>query len=193
MRGMRVLRGVCTWLAVAGFCLPQSVLAAGVPVAAAPIVFDVTLRDGGVLLGQVVDPQGVAQTKVPVSVRDRDREVAASVTDAHGYFAVRGLRGGVYTIMAGAGGGTFRVWQPGTAPPSAQQGALVMAERATIRGQCAEGCAEPTCGPTGCAMPCAPACGLMSWMSNPWVVTGIVATAIAVPVAIHNSGKPASP
>ena len=34
------------------------------------------------------------------------------------------------------------------------------------------------------------------WLSNPWVVAGIVATAVAVPVGIHNAdrgGKPVSP
>jgi hypothetical protein len=29
--------------------------------------------------------------------------------------------------------------------------------------------------------------GLGFWLTNPWVIAGIVATAIAVPVAIHNS------
>ncbi len=31
--------------------------------------------------------------------------------------------------------------------------------------------------------------GLRSWLSNPWITAGVVATAIAVPVALHNRGS----
>ncbi len=197
MKAKRVVKGVLVSLAVVGFCLPQTALAAGASVGRAPIVVDVALTDGGVLYGQVVDPQGSALVKVPVLLRDRDRELARAVTDKNGYFAVRGLRGGVYQLATVGGQGMFRLWKPGSAPPASEQGALLIVQGDTVRGQC-ESCGEPTCG-AGCDS-CGgargePACGsrLAVWLANPWVVAGIVATAVAVPVAIHNSGRPASP
>lgn len=193
MKGKGVVRGALVSLAVVGFCLPQTAFAVQASVDRVPSVADVALQDGGVLCGQVVDPQGIPLARVPVSLQDRNGEVARAVTDGNGYFAVQGLRGGVHQLVAARGHGTFRLWTPGTAPPSSQKGALLVAARETVRGQqCESGC-EPECG-----VPCGPCYGsgckgVAYWLANPWVVTGIVATAVAVPVAIHNSGRPASP
>ncbi len=182
MRRMGIVRRVLVSLAVVGVCLPNAVLAAGVGADGTPAAVDVALTGGGVLLGKVIDPQGAAVAKVPVSLREQDREIATAVTDDQGYFTVGNLRGGVYQIVAAEGHGTYRLWAPGTAPPTAQQGALVMAGQNLVRGQCYTG---------GCA-PCGGALGF--WLCNPWVIAGIVATAVTVPVVIHNTKDgPASP
>jgi len=195
MKGMGIVRGVFVCAAVTGACLPQTVLAAQVAVDPAPVVTDVALEDGGVLVGQVVDTQGVPLAKMPVLLQGRDlqgreREIAQAMTDANGHFAVRGLRGGVNRLAAAGSQETFRLWKPGTAPPQARQGALLVVDRATIRGQCGgPQCGVPTCGPSPGLCK-----GMSHWLANPWVVTGIVATSVAIPVAIHNSdGRPASP
>ena len=182
MKGMDLVKGVLVSLAVVGFCLPQTASAAGATVDRVAVATDVELGAGGVLVGQVVDPQGIPLVKVPVSLQGRGQEIARARSDANGYFAVRGLRGGVHQLSTTGGQATLRLWKPGSAPPLAQKGALLVVDRETVRGQCA----EPECGPSGCK-------GLKYWLANPWVVTGIVATAVAVPVAIHNSGRPASP
>ena len=181
MKRMGIVRRVLVSLAVVGVCLPNAVLAAGVSANATPPAVDVALSSGGLLMGQVVDPQGVAAAKVPVSLRERDREIATAVTDNRGYFSVGNLRGGVYQIVAPGGHGTYRLWAPGTAPPAAQQGALVMAGQDLVRGQCYKGGSLPCCGALG------------FWLSNPWVLAGVAATAITVPVVIHNAkGGPVS-
>jgi hypothetical protein len=167
--------------AALGLCFPQGLLAAGVAGPRAPAMIDVALTDGGVLVGQVVDPQGAALRKAPVSLFQRDREIARTLTDHQGYFAVRGLRGGVYQIAAAQGHGIFRVWTPGTAPPSCQQGALLIAGDPTFRGQCSGPCGGPSAGPMG------------YWLSSPCVVGAIIGAAVAVPMAIHNSQRPTSP
>ena len=168
-----VLRSILVSLAVVGFCLPQSVLAADTLPQQQPVVVDVALSSGGMLFGQVVDPQGVSLAQIPVSLLSQDREIAAVVTDQNGYFVASGLRDGVYQISTSAGQGTYRLWSPGMAPPSAEQGALIVYGEDTVRGQY---------GPIG------------HWLSNPWVIAGIVAVAVAVPVAISNSKKsPSSP
>ena len=171
MKCVGVIRGFLVVLAALGFCIPQPALAAMTGGDRAPVVTDVELGERGLLLGQVVNPQGMPMAKVTVSLRNTDREIARAKTDNNGYFAVRGLRGGVYQIVAAEGHGAYRLWTPGHAPPTSQKGALVVAGRGAVRGQC----------------------GVLDfWLSNPWVVAGIVATAVAVPVAVHNAKRPAT-
>jgi len=132
-----------------------------------PAVVDIALADGGVLHGQVVDLQGSGVTGVPVSVKDKDRDVAGTTTTADGRFAVQGLKGGVYQVAAGQGQGVFRLWTSKAAPPSAQKDAIVYTQF----------------GSGG---------GLKMLLANPIVIAGVVATAVAVPIAVANS-RPSSP
>jgi hypothetical protein len=168
------LKGVMVVLAAMGMILPQSVLAAEL---AKPVISDVKLHQGGQLWGQVVDPQGVALAGETVKIWQNGREVAESKTNARGGFIFMQLqRGGVYHLTAAKGHGAYRVWSAAMAPPTAQEGVLLVAGQETVRGQ----------GHLG---------RLGFWLSNPWVIAGIVATAVAVPVALHNAdkGEPVSP
>ncbi|MBN1908379.1 MAG: carboxypeptidase regulatory-like domain-containing protein [Pirellulales bacterium] len=173
MKKARILTAVLVSLATAGLCAPPAVFAT-MPQETG--VVDVALMDGGVLLGQVVNTQGTAVAKTSVVLRDGERPVAMPQTGEDGYFAVKGLRPGVYHVAVGQGQGTYRVWAPGTAPPNAHRGALIVTGDEIARGQFGGG-------------------GLSALLANPWVLAGIVATAVAVPVAIHNSNhsSPASP
>jgi hypothetical protein len=109
----------------------------------------------------VVDLQGASTVGVPVSVRSQDKEVAKTATAKDGRFTVSGLRGGVYQVAAGEGQGVYRVWSAKAAPPSAQKNAVVYT------------------GMFGG--------GPKMLLTNPIVIAGIVATAVAVPVALANS------
>jgi len=130
-----------------------------------------------VLLGQVVDTQGAGKSNVAVAIFLENRELVATKSSQDGYFAFKGLRGGVYRVSAEEGQGLFRVWSAGTAPPNAQQGALVVSDNTVARGQFT------------------PGQGIGKFLTRPVVVAGVVATAVAVPVAVHNSqsSEPASP
>lgn len=167
MKSVKALRGMLISLATIGMILPQAALAA--EPTPAPAVVDVALSDGGVLRGQIVDLQGASVTGIPVSVKIQDRDVAATTSTADGRFAVQGLRGGVYQVAAGEGHGIYRLWSAGTAPPSAQNGAIVYTQNGNGTGT------------------------MRSLLTNRVVlIAGVVATAIAVPLALANS-QSASP
>jgi hypothetical protein len=109
-------------------------------------------------------------------LRVQDQIVATTTTDAAGRFAVQRLRSGVHQVIAGENQALYRFWSPGTAPPSAQVKAVVYMQPATT--------SQPnvpvtyTDGEEG---------GLKMVLANPIIIGAIVATAIAVPIALNNS------
>jgi hypothetical protein len=173
-----IIKALTVGLAVLGCCLPQPLLAA-TGVGSGPVVVDVRLQrgpEGNVLVGQVLSPRGLIQANVPVSLYVGKQKVGAGKTDAKGSFAFSGLRGGLYQVVTAGGRGAYRVWVPGTAPPSARSRAVVIAGEGMVRWQFSG--------------------GLKYWLANPWVIGAVVAVAVAVPVAIHNANhddEPASP
>jgi len=171
MKGVRLIQRLAACLATVGFCFPQLAFAA-TPQDSKTLITDVQLLKGGVLVGQVVTPENAAIVNTNVSLLSANQKLSEAKTDGSGYFAFRGLTPGVYQVATAQGQGAYRVWAEGAAPPSAkaQAGALVVAGQDTVRGQ---GRAQ----------------GLRNFFANPLVIAGIVATAIAVPVAIHNSKK----
>lgn len=183
MKLAAIFKGLVVSVAVLGLCLPQPLLAS-TPVKQSPVVVDVALGQGGVFIGQVVNPNGAVKANIPVSLRLGDRELARSKTDASGFFAFSGLRGGVYQVSADKGVAAYRVWAERTAPPTAEKGALIVSGQDLVRGNWQRH------GRHGSAA------WMKYYLCNPWVVAGIVATAVAVPVGIHNSSGssvPASP
>jgi hypothetical protein len=164
MRAARFVRIVITSAAIVGMCLSQVAFAVEPP----PAVGDIALGDGGVLHGRLVNLQGGSVADVPVALRAQNRPVATTTTTADGSFSVKGLKGGVYHVAAAQGNGVYRLWSARTAPPAAKSAAIVYTQHGTGGG------------------------GLKGFITNPIVIAGVVATAIAVPVALANSSH-ASP
>lgn len=148
-------------LACVGMILPQRIMAASP--APQPLINDVALGANGTLRGQVVDGQGTPKTDADVTVWQNENRVAAAKTDANGNFSVAGLRSGVHQVAAGEGVNVYRFWAPNTAPPAASQEALVVSDQNVVRGN-----------------------GVIGFLTNPWVLAGIVAAAIAIPIALNN-------
>src|SRR5262245_27705470 len=138
MKRSTLLRRLAAGLAMAGTFAPQMASAAGpLPkgaprtrsVAARPpmaVVADVALQNGGILAGQVVDGQGIAQAEAQVSLLQQGEVIRTAKTDEQGRFEIGGLKGGLYQIETAQGGGTYRLWAPRTAPPSAARGLLLV-------------------------------------------------------------------
>jgi hypothetical protein len=167
MKTAKVVQWVVASWAALGLCVPQIAFAAAP--APAPAVLDVALSDGGVLHGQVVNLQGAGVAGLPVFVKAQDRNTAVATTAADGTFSVQGLRGGVYQVSTVQGQGVYRLWSAGTAPPVAQTGAVIYTQNSTVDS----GSVVYTQG------------GAKMLLANPIVIAGLVATAIAVPVACN--------
>ena len=136
------------------------------PVAATSTV-DVALSANGVLRGTCVDTEGKPVVGAPIYVLQQDDVIALIFSDEQGRFSVDQIEGGVYQIVHSGGATICRAWTAVAAPPSAHR-ELLLVSGPTFRAQI---------GPTA------------QFLGNPWVVAGVVITAITVPIALHNLRK----
>ncbi len=171
---VQLLRSAFLFIVVAG-CLAAPAL--GTAPQKDSLIGDVRLEEGAVLVGQVVTSENTPMQGVQVALVNGNHTVGTVKTNAKGYFAFRGLKNGVYQVGVGKDRMAYRVWSKDTAPPAAHPGALIVVGNDVVRGQYANGHF------------------LKSAITNPFVVGGLIATAIAVPIAIHNANddEPASP
>lgn len=134
---------------------------------------DIALAEGGMLHGVLVDAENTPIPNATVQFWMQDHEVATTQTDAEGRFAVRGLRGGTYRVVSGDAAQMCRLWAPGTAPPQALRGMVLVSGTNVVRG----------------ILP-----PWYDWCLDPLLVTGLVAAAIAIPLALHDEDdEPSSP
>lgn len=203
------------FVACIGLLMPQVVL--GKQPITNPHVkrtLDITLHEHGLLIGQVVNPQGKSKQGVEVRLIQRDQELVRTQTDKKGRFAIKGLQSGNYKIATRRMSVPVRVWPKTTAPPAVAAGALLV-EGTVVRGQesiLAPPANEATLAPEGVTDPVAdsgatydPApyegnypnsydgyassgasTGGGIFGMSPLVVGAGVAAAIAIPVAISN-------
>jgi hypothetical protein len=157
------------WTAVVGLCVPQVALAAGSAGNQTSSILDVSLQEGGTFLGQVIDAQGISLERVPVSLRGAAGELAATETNSQGYFAFRGLNNGLYQLVTPVGSGAYRTWLQGTAPPVARPGALIVAGGETVRGE-----------------------GPAFNKKHALILGGVIAAAVAIPIAVNGESGPSS-
>jgi len=174
-------------MAVAGLCLPlapanaqESVRSAARSSTPPALVRDVELAYGGLLVGRMLDSSGRPRTDTAVSIRTDSRTLASTRTDAKGVFAVAKLRGGVHEIATDDTMQICRLWANGTAPPHTPQSIEVVSGEEVVRGQW---------GPP-------PGNHLLQkakvWATNPLVIGGVVAAAVALPIALSDDDGPHS-
>lgn len=177
MDHVRTLKALCVGLSALGMLLPPSVVEASMPASltTAPtpvdLVADTELDSFGFLHGRVFSARGLPAADVTVVLRQTDRELVRTETDAQGRFRLGRLRGGTYQLSVGAQGRLVRAWAAHTAPPAAGDIVVVLRDGDVVRGQ----------------MPLEE-----FFASDAVLLIGLVAAMIAIPIAIHNS-KPKSP
>ncbi len=196
LRKFRFSGQFAVWMAVAVLTLQPQWLLAAEPSATDPLhtthtahamhVVDVALQTEGRLLGQLVDKQGRPLAATNIQLSD-GRTQWRTQTDAQGRFQLAGLSGANYQLQVGGKIQSLRAWATGTAPPSAASDLLLVQDGEVILAQ---NCTSPACGSA--------VERLKRPFANPWVIGGLVAAAIAIPVAINNAddddnNAPASP
>ncbi|MCL4207671.1 MAG: carboxypeptidase regulatory-like domain-containing protein [Pirellulaceae bacterium] len=156
------------WLAVSGWLLPITPARAdSPPVASAsrPVIHDVRLDSRGSLQGRMIDLDGQPAPQESLELLRNGQIVAQTVSGADGQFEFAQVPAGVYQIRFGSYMVVCRVWTEGAAPPAAKGQLTVLSSPPLVRGQ------QPA----------------SEIFRNPLFIGLIVAAAIAIPVAVHNS------
>ncbi len=172
MRDIRWLQVLLAAVACVGLLVPAHAVQAAdqsppppnAPIPSVNAVSDVSLSAAGLLTGRLVDRQGRAISST-VTVLHDDKIVSQVKTDALGNFRIVGLNGGTYRLMADQGVAVCRVWAAGTAPPGASPSVLIVADGRIAAGQL----------------------GLRYWLTNHWVIAGLVTAAVAAPIIAHSN------
>ncbi len=188
----RIMRGVTAGVTTVALVLQPQLLVAGestTVLAPTKIVTgvrnvqtpkDIVLKDKGVLVGRIVNAQGRAVANSPVSLQAAGQEVVRVVSDNQGRFEATGLKGGVYHVASTGHQGAYRLWAPRTAPPTAAKGLSIVSQPVdVVRGQYGGGSTNPfsTAG---------------QWIAeHPIITAGVVAAAIAIPIALDDDDDPA--
>ncbi len=127
---------------------------------------DIALTRDDALNGRLVDETGKPVDGMRVSIYSQDHMTAATVSDQVGAFSLVTNRGGVYELHVGDQFQIVRLWHHDTAPPSAESTILFRVEQETVRGQ-------------------RPIESLFCF--QPWFLGVLIAAAIAIPIAAHDS------
>lgn len=138
----------------------------------AAMALDVVLGARGTLSGELRDRQGRIRPRIPVVLWKGENVVQRVRTDTKGRFQFAGLRVGVYRVIAPDASVGCRAWTAKIAPPAARQSLLLVADDVSARGQ------QPL---------------KERFVANPFVMGTVIAAAIAIPIAIHNSGDDDAP
>jgi hypothetical protein len=144
---------------------------ATVPRAASTI--DVSLGTDGTLQGQVVLTNGQMAAGATMVLFERQERVAVVRADQRGQFSLPATGGNTnYQIAWQTTNGEnglieVRAWTSSAAPPHAKQELVLQSQINVIRGQYSSG-------------------GLGCFLTNPWVMAGLITAAIALPIALTN-------
>lgn len=152
---------------------------------------DIALSKGGILSGQVVNADGRPLAGEAVVLKSSGKEIARCQSGKDGSFQVASLKGGAVEVSAVGVAGNCRLWAPGTAPPAAQTGLLVVAEGDVVRGQHMGRNVPGRSHRGGVRGHGGGLLGLM--IDHPLVTAGAVGAAIAIPLAVSNDESPSSP
>lgn len=204
LRSFRALLALPLVLAM----LAADCFAATVGANAKASITDVELGRDGMLRGRVVDAQGAAKMGV-VTVWSGTKALGKVKCNPKGEFAFSGLRAGLHRVTTEQGAFACRFWAANTAPPSATPAIMLIDDPAVtpenvssevIQAQYVE---EEVSGPTYSEQSPQAVSGQgghsarrrhyrrgrhgLCW-HNPLLIGGLIAAAIAIPVALNGNG-----
>ena len=96
---------------------------------------DVALSSTGELKGSVINADYKAQSGKEVIIKKGEKEIARTVTNAKGEFAVSDLDQGIYVVSSEKGLAQVRVWDAVTAPPVAEKSVQLQTNAHVVRAQ----------------------------------------------------------
>ncbi len=192
MKSHRIHRSLTASLVCVCLLLQNVAAAAGPGVVQANsnklVVTDVRLNQNGALTGQLVDRQGLPLSDSLVTLWNGGQIVSRCTTTGQGRFQFTGIRGGLYQLAAENTGGVYRVWTNRSAPPASKPEVLLV-QGGTVRGQC-DDCLYANCPCNACQAGFGGGHyggSVIRALNNPWLLGGLVAAGIAVPIAASNS------
>jgi hypothetical protein len=165
---LRYCRAIAVSLACVAWLLPVHQVAAAPPVsgpAASGVMIDVRLDEGRTVRGRLLDASGQPLADRPIVLHQSDGTRLAAQTDAAGGFVLHGVSAGIQRLTAENTTLNCRVWTHTAAPPAALDQLTVVAGQTIVRGQ------QP----------------FSAIFTNPLFIGLVIAAAIAIPIAVHNS------
>lgn len=167
-----MLRGtghnVMSWaliLVTLSWMTPRTALSQGATTpAAVPAPLAVKLTTDGRLVGQVLTPGGSPAAGAMIAIGREGKLLSKAETNDEGRFAFKNVKPGRYELATQHAGAFVECFAPQTAPASASNGILMSREEIVRRGQ------QP-----------------IENLLHPLLVGLVIAVAIALPIAIHNS------
>jgi hypothetical protein len=156
------------WLAVAGWLLPTATVFPDDGLtrpAIQPVIHDIRLDLQGTLRGRLIDLEGRPVIEETLELIREGQTITRTVSGPDGQFQFAQVAAGVYQIRFGTSMVVCRVWTDAAAPPVAKSQLIVLAAPPLVRGQ------QP----------------ISEIFRNPLFIGLLVAAAIAIPVAVHQS------
>jgi hypothetical protein len=156
------------WLAIASWLVPcAGAFPQDLPMRpeVQPVIHDIRLDLNGTLHGKLIDLEGRPVIEETLELIREGQIIATTASDQDGRFQFAPGSTGVYQIHWGQTMVVCRAWSEAAAPPVAKRQLVVLAAPSLVRGQ------QPA----------------REIFRNPLFIGLLVAAAIAIPVAIHNS------
>ena len=152
---------------------------------------DVKLNPDGLFVAQLVSTGGQPLGGRQLKITDHENKLTTATTSPQGRVAVRGLHGGVFKVGYANQSSIVRVWTHDVAPPNAVSEFLLIQNQRVTRGQCdcgdvCNGGCDAVVNPDGPN----PFAGILG--QEPIMIGLLVAAAVAIPIAVHNSQADAS-
>jgi hypothetical protein len=167
MNRMRRVQFIVTSLAISAWFFPNLAWTSEPENPNYRLSRDVTLDSAGALRGQLINFQGRPVQHAALSIRHRGVVLDKTTTDAEGQFRLNVGKTGAFQMHIENTAIACRCWAPEVAPPGSSKDLVLLAPENTIRGQ------RP----------------FADIISNPLFIGAVIATAIAIPIAVSSNSN----